>query len=105
MSTPTLERSLGPSFKPRYDQVVALVVYWENGDDVFKHDAKVITGFLGREFRFDTFHFGLPSTGYRGNLMRRIEKLIQDYHKGSTLIIFYYSGHGSGSGGIARWCE
>ena len=93
----------------RYRRVSALLIYWEDGDDVgYKQEAGDVHAIFRQDFHFEVEYYAIPTRKSFLELDKRINLLLKSCGFEDNLIIMYYGGHGdpndqAGEDQLAVW--
>ena len=83
-----------------YDHVKVLGIFWEDGEDEYKIEARKLLSFLQHRFAFkDTVEFAIPSRGSYfatfAAVMKEVGIMCQSTKPDQrNLLILHYGGHG-----------
>lgn len=94
-SVQELNKDLASSINKRdCRKVEALMLYWEDGDEDFKKEARSVQQVWEDVFHFTVTHYPIPSNNSYFALFATLCNHISSLGDGSSLLIIHYGGHG-----------
>ena len=90
----SVRESLGKNRDRIYDNIIVLLIYWENGEDCYKSEAESLKDFFHEHFGYPVCQFPIPDEKPDTQLQQRISTLTLSVKSSRSLTIIHYGGHG-----------
>lgn len=78
-----------------YSGVHALMLYWEDGDEIFLEQLDILQGVLEGDYNYAVLPFPIPSKDSDDVVADELRRFLKEHDKAQNFEIIYYGGHGA----------